>query len=490
MEAMVKKKVAAKTRSKGGSKAQKAGKAGLAAAPRAGTAPRGGRRAGPGKGLVLTVLGGGSFYTPSFVGTMCRCPQVFGDAEVRLHDLDPGRVALVKAFCERFVRAKAVPMTFVEVPDLDRSLDGADLAISTFRIGGLRSLMLDESIPPRFGYFGNETVGPGGIFMAVRTVPVMLDVASRMARLCPQAWLLNYANPTNFIGDALRRAGYPRTVSLCDGYMCPPNDIGHTLKLDPKRIVTRHAGINHCSWCYRAEMDGRDLLPELRAVDRRTVERNLSHLEPWAVERRLRWLEIMRLMGLYPAPAGHLEPYFYHDEWVARQRTRAADRRTHRADRARQNWDRLKAVLKSWDQAEADQVARTHFGGHADLAIGVAAALATDSGELFPVNVPHGGAVPGFTPETVLEVYSVVTRRGFAPQPVPRFPAGIEAQQNHLAAVQQIVVRGILEKDRRLILQGLCLHPFTRSMAVARELFETMWRAERDVLGPYWRGQG
>ena len=142
--------------------------------------------------------------------------------------------------------------------------------------------------------------------MAIRTIPVMLDVAARMKRLCPEAWLLNYANPTNFIGDALRRVGLERSVSLCDGFMCPPRDIGATLGLDFERIVTRHAGVNHCSWAYRAEYDGRDLLAELRAIDEERLKANVGALDEFAIERRRRWLEIFRVMGLYPAPAGHL----------------------------------------------------------------------------------------------------------------------------------------------------------------------------------------
>jgi len=164
--------------------------------------------------------------------------EVFAGAEVRLHDLDADRVATVKAFCERFVRSRGAAMSFVETPDLDRALAGADFVIVTFRVGGIKSLTLDETLPPRFGYFGNETVGPGGLFMAMRTVPVVLDVARRMKRLCPQAWLLNYANPTNFIGDALQRAGHRRWVALCDGYICPPRDIGVTVGLDYERVTT------------------------------------------------------------------------------------------------------------------------------------------------------------------------------------------------------------------------------------------------------------
>jgi 6-phospho-beta-glucosidase len=407
---------------------------------------------------------------------------------MRLHDPDAGRVALVKAFCEKFARSRGAEMSFVETPDLDRSLDGADFVITTFRIGGLKSLALDESLPPLFGYYGEETAGPGGLFMAMRTVPVILDVARRMERGCPRAWLINYANPTNFLGDALQRSGYRRWVSLCDGYTGPPRTIGLSLGLDPARITTRHAGINHCSWVYEATCDGRDLLEEMRRMDSRTFEANLLSVDAPARHRFQRWMEIFRTMGLYPTPSGHVEPYFYYDEWVEAQRERHDDRLQRQEEAEAKKWDRVKAVLNKWDEEAAAEIARTHASAHADLAIGVMAALATDSGEVFPVNVPQRGAVPGFSPETVLELYSKVTSKGFEPQPVPAFPRAVLVQQSHLVGFEELAVTGILAKSRQTLLEALCVHPFTRSLAKARALFETMWKEELEqgALGPYW----
>jgi 6-phospho-beta-glucosidase len=441
-----------------------------------------------GQSLKLTVLGGGSFFTPSFIGTMCRTPQVWSDAEVRLVDPDAERVSLVAAFCRKFTSVKKVPMTFRGPMELDAALEGADFVITTFRIGGLASMLLDETIPPRFGYIGDETAGPGGIFMAMRTAPAVLDVARRMERLCPRAWLLNYANPTNFIADAFFRSGFRRGVGLCDGFICPPNDIGVTLGVDPKTIATRHAGINHCSWTYRAQCGGRDLLEELRRIDDKTVEKNLAGLNPNSAVAVRRWLEVFRMAGVYPAPAGHMAPYFFQEETLQRQQQAAEPPVAWRERTAVKNWDRLKAVLHEFNEEEANKVARTHFGGHADLAIGVAVALATDSGAVWPVNVPHGGAVQGISPETILEVYSVVSRDGFAPIAVPPLPKFAVAQQAHLAAVQQLAVDGILQKDRGLVFQALCLHPFTKSIERAKVLFDAMWKEEKEkgALGPYW----
>jgi 6-phospho-beta-glucosidase len=439
---------------------------------------------------VLTIIGGGSFFTPSFIGTMCRTPEVWTDTEVRLHDVNRERVRLVIDFCEKFTQTKKINMTFRDEPDMDKALTGADYVITTFRIGGIPSLMMDEKIPPRFGYLGDETSGPGGLFMAIRTVPKVLDVARRMEKVCPDAWFLNYANPTNYNTDALNRSGFKRSVGLCDGFICPPSGFAFTLNVPRDTINTRHAGLNHCGWVYKAESNGRDLLADMQAISDEEAQKNLIPKHQESAEGMMRSLEICRIMGLYPAISGHQTPYFYHEEYLNEERCGISPHRDV-AKNSKANWDRLKAILQNFDETAANDVAKAHKGAHADLAIGVATALATDSGAVFPVNAPHGGAVPGFSPDTVLEVYSKVSANGFTPDdsvPIPEFPKPILAQQTHLATVQKLLVQGILEKDKKMLLQAFAIHPFTKSLARAKACFETMWREEHEFLGEYWNG--
>jgi alpha-galactosidase/6-phospho-beta-glucosidase family protein len=241
---------------------------------------------------------------------------------------------------------------------------------------------------------------------------------------------------------------------------------------------------------HEATCDGRDLIEEMRRIDSRTFEDNIRLEEDHWRMRWRRWLEIFRTMGLYPMPVSHAEPYFYYDEWVKAQAERPddPDRLQRREEAEAKKWDGVKAVLNKWDEEQAAQIARTHATAHADLAIGVMEALATDSGEIFPVNVPQAGAVPGFSPDTVLELYSKVTSKGFEPQPVPAFPRGVFIQQSQLVGFEEMTVTGILTKDQRMLLQALCIHPFTSSLAKARALFDTMWKEEQEqgVMGPYW----
>jgi len=371
----------------------------------------------------MTILGGGSFFTPSFVGTMVQRPNLWTDAEVRLQDPNAERVAWVKAFCERYVARKGVPMTFVPQPDLDKSLDGADFVIATFRVGGVRALSLDESIPPRFGYMGDETAGPGGMFMAIRTVPVVIDIAKRMERLCPEAWLLNYANPTHFNTAGVTRTTRTKTIGLCDNYICPMADFSWLLGMDQhmRSIKARHVGYNHCNWVYSATFQGRDLMEEILHGDQALVQRNVerSPAAKWSFEQQL---AMFRLTGWMPVGLSHFLPYFYHKEFLERQLASGVRPHAQVEDATNKKWEMLKTQLVDYQDAIADQVARTQHGGaHADLAIGVASALAGDTGEEYSVNIPHGGAVPGFAPDRVIELFAKVTKKGCEPVKPPVF---------------------------------------------------------------------
>ncbi len=439
--------------------------------------------------LTLTVLGGGSFYVPSFIGTMCRTPEVFASTQVRLHDIDSERVRLVKQFCEQFVKAKNVPMTFHDEPDLERALEGTDFVVATFRIGGVKSTILDETIPPEFGYCGDETAGPGGLFMAMRTLPVIVDVARKMERICPDAWLMNYANPTNFLADGVLRTTRINTVSLCDGYICPPYHIAGSLGIPSDGVEALHAGLNHYSFVYRAEREGRDLLQELANADPAAVRNNLAGTDDFT--RYHLWLayKIFKLYRVYPSIIDHMACYFNHDEVLAGQlkKDRAYYESAADEEHIKENWNSLKAQLRDFRQEEADKVARAHEGGHADLAIGVIRSIVADSGELFPVNVPNRGAIPGMDSDTIVELYARVDRHGFTPLVTPSLPPSILARLNHFAAYQKLVVSGILDKDYHTLLQALSIHPATTSIDRASEIFKAMLEREKEVMGEYWR---
>lgn len=441
--------------------------------------------------LNLTVVGGGSYFVPSFIGSMVMKPGIWAGAEVCINDPDRERVRLVKAFNEKYVARQNIPMTFTDQPNMDKALEGADFVITTFRIGGLQALHLDRSIPPRFGYYGDETAGPGGMFMAIRTVPVVVALAKRMEKLCPSAWLLNYANPTHYITSGVLKATRINAVGLCDNYIAAKNDFAFLLGIDikdNKNIQVRFSGYNHCNWVYSATYRGRDLIKELKKTTwperKRRLAKSKSEFGRWVMAQGL---ELFDMFGRLPVAMGHSMPYFFHAEFLERQLEFRGKGHKFMSKLNKEKWDTLKSQIVKYDDEIANKVVRAQHGGaHADLAIGVASAIAADTGEAFPVNMKNGNTIPGFSKEEVTEFYAKISKKGCVPVKVPAFPPAIYAHQQLLNAYKNLVVQGILEKDKSKFIEALLIHPFTSSVSKAKELFETMWKEEKAVHGEYW----
>jgi len=338
------------------------------------------------------------------------------------------------------------------------------------------------------------------MFMAMRTVPVLVDAAKKMERLCPDAWLVNYANPANFLSDAVVRATAIKTVSLCDGYTEGRDHIAASLGMSGDRVFSLHAGLNHFSWIYRAEdrETGCDLLQALRDADPMTIKSNLAGGNDF--NRHHMWLgyKIFEVYGVYPSITDHMDCYFYLNEAIEGQLKN--DKTVYESmideEEIRKNWDDLKVVLGDFSLDGAHRVAFGHetyaadLGVHSDLAVGVMDSIVRNSGDLWAVNVPNGGAIQGMEADTIVELYARVDRSGCTPLVTPPLPESLLARMNQLAAHQKLVVSGILDRNLDAIFEALTIHPWTTSISRARDCFEAMLEEEKEVMGEYWDGVG
>lgn len=443
---------------------------------------------------VIAIVGGGSGYTPGIVASLFRYPEVFADGEVRLHDLNTRRAEAVGEFCRRLAQSRGFPLTVTVTAEPDAALDGADFVHTTFRIGGVRALNLDQTLPRDFGYAGNETSGPGGLFMAMRTVPVIVDVARRMERCCPGAWLVNFANPTNLLQDAVLQVTATPMLSLCDGFvgaaahvaMClalPADEKG--FPLDP--IETRHAGLNHFGWAYEVRFGERDLLAELAALDEATFLRNIDNGNTIMHPMLVKGWRLFKRFGLFPLPLAHIIHEFFYAEHLREQ---LADRAFAVTDPARlqARWNRLEQALAEFDGVPAAvQCIISDGQTHTNLVVDVMAAIAADSGRVLAVNTPNRGAIAGLPDDTIVELHARVGRTGVIPVEIPALPRSIIALLQILAAFEQLAVEGILEKNTDKLLEALTIHPHTTSPDQAERVFGAMWAAQIELLGDYWQ---
>src|ERR1700760_745036 len=234
-----------------------------AAPPAPGRVPRGpGRRRSEGIRMKVAVVGGGSTYTPELVDGVARLTGGLDVTELALVDPDLDRLSVVGPVSARIMAALGHPGQVTWTDDLDAGLDGAGAVLLQLRVGGQAARQRDETWPLEYGCVGQETTGAGGLAKALRTVPVVLEIAERARQLAPDAWIIDFTNPVGIMTRALLDAGH-RAVGLCNVAIGLQRSIAAALDVDPARVSLGHAGLNHLTWVRGVGLDGREILPDL-----------------------------------------------------------------------------------------------------------------------------------------------------------------------------------------------------------------------------------
>jgi 6-phospho-beta-glucosidase len=423
--------------------------------------------------IRLAYVGGGSTRAPGTVAALIQRGAAFAGSEIVLIDLDLDHLEVVRRVAERMAAARGVDVRITTTTDREVGLEGADVVLTSFRPGGFEARALDERIPLRHGVIGQETQGPGGFFMALRSIHVMQALAADIERLAPSAVLVNYTNPVNLVSEAVTRyTGIP-TISLCEGPITFPGGVAVNAGLDPARLDAVLVGLNHTGWTVRHEYDGADVTPLIEAA----AERRRS--SPSASRRSDLMLGLAATMG--SLPSAYLW-YFYFREEALRE---ALDAPTTRAE------DILAEVDGYWrhyrDQAEADDPvldpARSRGGIlELELAIDVIEAIVNDTGATWPVNVPNRGTLPGFPDDLVVEVPAVVDRRGATPIPQPGLPSSVRGLIQQLGEYQALTAEAAWRGGRREAIVALTSNPLVASLSLAERLYDEMAAAHRAYL--------
>ena len=256
--------------------------------------------------LKIAVIGGGSTYTPELVSGLSRENDRIGIRELVLHDIDPERREVVGGLAARMLERQGFDGTLEVTGELDRALDGADFVLVQIRVGGQAARLSDETVPLACGCIGQETTGAGGLAKALRTVPVVLELAERVRELAaPDAWIVDFTNPVGIVTRSLLDAGH-RAVGLCNVAIGFQRSFAKHLGLEPHEVVVDQVGLNHLTWVRAVHVDGRDVLPELLA----------AHGEAIAEQAALP-LRLLEELGVVPSP--YLQYFYRHDAILAEQ---------------------------------------------------------------------------------------------------------------------------------------------------------------------------
>jgi 6-phospho-beta-glucosidase len=412
--------------------------------------------------MKITVIGGGSTYTPELVDGFARLG--FPVQEIALVDPDADRLAVIAPLARRILAKQGHPARVTATADADAGVDGAAAVLVQLRVGGQSARHGDETLPHACGCVGQETTGAGGLAKALRTVPVVLELAERVARRAPDAWIVDFANPVGIVTRALLDAGH-RAVGLCNVAIGFQRTFADWLGVDHRRITLDHVGLNHLTWERAVRLDGVDVLPRL-----------LDEHGPALAERLRLPLELVRRLGV--VPSYYLRYYYAHNEVVAEQ-LGAPSRAQQVAEMERE----LLELYADPQLAEKPALLEQRGGAYySEAAVQLVHALTADTGDVRVANVRNGGTLPFLADDAVIEVPARIGAHGATPLPVapvePLF-AGLIA---HVTAYEELALDAALRGGVDRVATALLAHPLVGQSDLADQLARSIVAANRSHL--------
>jgi 6-phospho-beta-glucosidase len=447
--------------------------------------------------MRLTILGGGGFRVPLIYRALLADREEGRVTHVTLHDLDPSRLAAIG----RVLRAQAgddpAAPEVTATTDLTEALTGADFVFFAVRVCGLEGRAIDERVALDEGVLGQETVGAGGVSYGLRTVPIAIDVARRVAEVAPQAWVINFTNPAGMVTEAMAHHLGERVIGICDEPVGLGRRVLHALGADPAAARLDYVGLNHLGWLRGVEVDGKDLLPGLLADPAA-----LSSFE----EGRLFGADWIRALGAVPNP--YLHYYYYNREAVAAERAAAQTRGAFLLDQQGRFYTSLHdggvEAYRAWEvtrhEREVTYMAENRAaagagerdasdlesGGYEQVALALMRAVARDERADLILNVRNGDTLPELDPYAVIEVPCLVDAAGAHPYPAAALPRHAVGLVTSVKAVERAVIEAARTGSRVAALRAMAGHPLVDSVAVARRLLDK-YQAQLPELG-YLRG--
>jgi len=419
--------------------------------------------------MKLAVVGGGSTYTPELADGLGRLHRELPVDELVLMDISAERLEPVAGVSRRILAELGHPARVTTSTDLAAAVADADAVLLQLRVGGQATRDADETWPLECGCVGQETTGAGGLAKALRTVPVVLDIADQVRKTNPDAWIVDFTNPVGIVTRALLQAGH-RAVGLCNVAIGFQRRFASMLGVAPERVGLDHVGLNHLTWERAVLLDGVDVLPRLLT----------ERLEEIAEEIELPAALVGRLRAV---PSYYLRYFYAHDE-VVRELASRPSRAKEVAAIERHLLELYADPTVVAKPAELEQRGGAYYS---EAAVALVASLlgkgaqAGGSG-VHVVNVRNGSTLPFLDDDHVIEVPSRVTSAG--PQPLPMAPveplcAGLIA---HVAAYERLALDAALEGGRDRVFAALLAHPLVGQVDLAEQLTDRLLAHNRDFL--------
>ncbi|PHM45011.1 phospho-beta-glucosidase [Xenorhabdus mauleonii] len=412
--------------------------------------------------IKIAVIGGGSSYTPELVEGIIQRSQMIPLSELALVDVEAGRekVEIIAGLTRRMLDKQGLQHVAVNVHyALDEAIRGASFVLTQLRVGQLPARAADERLGLKYGLLGQETTGVGGFAKALRTIPVLLEIARKVERLAPDAWIINFTNPAGIVTEAVSRYSKAKIIGLCNVPISMHHMIANMLQRPYQDVQLRFAGLNHMVWAHQVLVNGKDETAQVLELLCNGAELTMNNIreEPWPPE-------FLRALGAIPCP---YHRYFYQTGKMLQEERESAASKGTRAEQVMQVERQLFELYA--DPSLDHKPEQLSFRGgsfYSEVALELISAIHNNLGTQLVVNTPNRGTIHGLPDDAVIETNCIVDAQGAHPLVFGHLPESMLALTQQVKAFERLTIEAAVHGDRKAALLALVSHPLVADAAL------------------------
>ncbi|WP_016596095.1 6-phospho-beta-glucosidase [Yersinia pestis] len=423
-------------------------------------------------------MGGGSSYTPELVDGLIQRIEQLPVTELALVDVEQGRqkVEIIAALTQRMLARHGLEQVKVSVHySLDEAIRGARFVLTQFRVGQLPARAADERLGLKYNLLGQETTGIGGFAKALRTIPVMLDIAANVERLAPDAWIINFTNPAGIVTEAVSRYTKAKIIGLCNVPISMHHMIAKLLQAPYEDLQLRFAGLNHMVWVHEVLQRGKYVTADVLKMlcDGASLSMNNIKEAPWPPE-------FLQAMGAIPCP---YHRYFYQTQDMLAEEMAAAAERGTRAEQVMQVEKELFALYADPHlDTKPEQLSFRGGSFYSEVALELIRAIHNNLGTQLVVNTTNRGAIRGLSDDSVVETNCIIDAKGAHPLTFGPLPVSMHGLTQQVKAYERLTIDAAVHGDRRSALLALVTNPLIANASIAQPLLEEVLQVNKPYL--------
>ena len=429
------------------------------------------------EGIKIVTIGGGSSYTPELIEGFIKRHDELPVKELWLVDIEEGKekLEIVSNLARRMVKKANVDIKIYSTLDRREALKGADFVTTQFRVGQLDARIKDEKIPLSHGLIGQETNGAGGLFKALRTIPVILDIIKDIKELCSDAWLINFTNPAGIVSEAVfRYTNFKRYIGLCNVPIGMKNNLAQLLDVDSSRLDMDFAGLNHMVYGLNVKLDGKDITSEalVKYIEGNITMKNIKDIEFNK--------EFIKALGVIPCP---YHRYYYKSADMLKSELEEFKEGTIRGQVVKELEQELFELYKDENlDIKPPQLEKRGGAYYSDAACNLINSIYNNKKDIQVVNTLNNGAISDFKDDEVVEVSCVITKDGPRPISMGYLPTAISGLVRQIKSFELLAAKAAVTGDYDIAYLALCINPLTTSDDVAKVVFDELVDAHSKYL--------